>query len=57
MKNFLFILCCLFNVGWVYSQEAPVIQLNDSTKIQLSKLQVKTEIVNGIAMTTYDMFF
>lgn len=57
MKNVIVILSSLLFCFISLAQEVPVIRINDTTTIGVDKLIVETEIVNNIAITTYDMYF
>ncbi|WP_299246631.1 VIT domain-containing protein [uncultured Aquimarina sp.] len=57
MKKSLILFTFLVSLTKLLSQEAPVIQLKDSTELRLSVLKVDVKIVGNFATTTYDMKF
>ncbi|MHA7059918.1 VIT domain-containing protein [Aquimarina sp. M1] len=57
MKKSLLLFTFLISLTALFSQEAPVIQLKDSTQLKLSVLKVDVKIVGNFATTTYDMKF
>ncbi len=54
-KSILFLLFVSFTS--LYCQEVPLVQLNDSTQLKLSELNVDVKIIGNFATTTYDMKF
>lgn len=56
MKKLLLHLFLIVSLS-IYAQDAPTIQLNDSTQLKLSILKVDVQIIGNFATTTYDMKF